>query len=162
MIDIVGEGDDYGTQQSQLIDPDQFRTYYKPHFERVLQFIKKKAPGLKLLFYSCRNVWPIIPDLIEMGVDILNPVHVTASGMEPFQLKKDFGKDIVLWGGGIDIQDVLPNGTSQQVKDHVKQNIEALAPGGGFVFSTVHNIQAEVPPEYFSAMHKTLNYFGKY
>ncbi len=162
VVDIIGEGDDYGTQQSQLIDPAQFRTYYKPHFERVLQFIKMKAPGLKLLFHSCGNVRPIIPDLIEMEVDILNPVHVTATGMEPVQLKKDFGKDIVFWGGGVDTQDVLPNGTPQQVKDHVKKNIDALAPGGGFVFSTVHNIQAEVPAENITAMLEALNDFGKY
>jgi uroporphyrinogen decarboxylase len=162
VVDIVGEGDDYGTQQSQLIDPEQFRTYYKPHFKRVLKFIKKKAPGLKLLFHSCGNVRPIIPDLIELGVDILNPIHITADGMEPLQLKKDFGKDIVFWGGGVDTQDVLPNGTPEQIKDHVKQNIDALAPGGGFVFSTVHNIQAEVPPENIMAMLEALNDFGKY
>jgi uroporphyrinogen decarboxylase len=157
VIDIVGEGDDYGTQQSQLIDPEQFRTYYKPHFERVIQFVKKKAPGLKLLFHSCGNVRPIIPDLIDIGVDILNPVHVSATGMEPFQLKKDFGKDIVFWGGGVDTQDILPNATPEKLKDHVKRNIDALAPGGGFVFSTVHNIQAEVPPQNIVAMLELLN-----
>jgi len=97
-----------------------------------------------------------------MGVDILNPVHVNAAGMEPFQLKKDFGKDIVFWGGGVDTQDVLPNGTPQQIKEHVKRNIEALAPGGGFVFNTVHNIQAEVPPQNMLAMLEALHEFGKY
>ena len=157
VVDIIGEGDDYGTQQSQLIDPDQFREYYKPHFIRVLSFIKEKAPHLKIMFHSCGNVRPIIPDLIEMGVDILNPVHVTASGMEPVKLKKDFGKEIVFWGGGVDTQSILPNGTPQNVKDHVKRNIEALAPGGGFVFSTVHNIQAEVPPENILAMLEALH-----
>lgn len=156
VADIVGEGDDYGTQQSQLIDPGQFRTYYKPHFIRVLNFIKKKSPNVKLMFHSCGNVRPIISDLIEMGVDILNPVHVTASGMEPVQLKKDFGKDIVFWGGGVDTQKVLPSGSIQEVKDDVKRNMDALAPGGGFVFSTVHNIQAEVPPQNIMAMWETL------
>lgn len=156
VIDVVGEGDDYGTQVSQLISPDQFREYYKPHFSRVLQFIKEKAPKTKIIFHSCGNVRTVIPDFIEMGVDILNPVHITATGMEPVQLKKDFGKDIVFWGGGVDTQHVLPSGTVQQVKDNVKRNIEALAPGGGFVFSTVHNIQAEVPPENIMAMWETL------
>lgn len=162
VVDILGEGDDYGTQQSQLISPGQFREYYKPHFKRVLQFIKSRNPELKILFHSCGNVRPIIPDLIEMGVDILNPVHVSATGMEPVQLKKDFGKDIVFWGGGVDTQHILPNGSPQEVKDDVKKNIEALAPGGGFVFSTIHNIQAEVPPENIKAMLDTLNEFGKY
>ena len=162
VVDIVGEGDDYGTQQSQLIAPEQFRDYYKPHFERVLSFIKQKSPNVKLIFHSCGNVRPIIPDLIEMGCDILNPVHTTAAGMESVQLKKDFGKDIVFWGGGVDTQHVLPSGTVQQVKDDVKRNMDALAPGGGFVFNTVHNIQAEVPPENIMAMWETLQKYGKY
>jgi uroporphyrinogen decarboxylase len=156
VVDIVGEGDDYGTQQSQLISPDQFRDYYKPHFERVLSFIKTKAPNVKLMFHSCGNVRPIIPDLIEMGVDILNPVHVNAAGMEPVQLKKDFGNDIVFWGGGVDTQHILPSGSPQEVANEVKKNIDALAPGGGFVFNTVHNIQAEVPSENIMAMWNTL------
>jgi uroporphyrinogen decarboxylase len=156
VVDIVGEGDDYGTQQSQLISPDQFRTYYKGHFTRVLKFIKEKVPKIKLMFHSCGNVRPIIPDLIEMGVDILNPVHVNAAGMEPIQLKKDFGRDMVFWGGGVDTQHILPSGSTQDVADEVKKNIEALAPGGGFVFNTVHNIQAEVPPENIMAMWNTL------
>jgi len=155
-VDIVGEGDDYGTQQSQLISPEQFRSYYKPHFYRMLAFIKRKKPHLKILFHSCGNVRPILPDLIEMGVDILNPVHVTATGMEPIQLKKDFGKDLVFWGGGVDTQHVLPSGTPEQVKDNVKRNIEALASGGGFVFGTIHNIQAEVPPQNVVAMMEAL------
>jgi uroporphyrinogen decarboxylase len=97
-----------------------------------------------------------------MGVDILNPVHVTATGMEPVQLKKDFGKEIVFWGGGVDTQHILPYGTPEQVKDNVKRNIEALAPGGGFVFSTIHNIQAEVPPQNVVALIEAFKEFGKY
>ncbi len=89
-----------------------------------------------------------------MGADILNPVHINATGMEPQQLNKDFGKSIVFWGGGIDTQRVLPKGTKEEIYDHVKANIDALAPGGGFVFSTVHNVQAEVSAENFIAMHK--------
>lgn len=161
-IDIIGEGDDYGTQQSQLIAPEQFKEYYLPHFKRVMAFIKGKKPDIKILFHSCGNVRPVIPDFIEMGVDILNPVHVTATGMEPVQLKKDFGKDIVFWGGGVDTQHILPNGTPEEVKDDVKRNIEALAPGGGYVFSSVHNIQAEVPPQNFVAMVEALKEFGNY
>jgi uroporphyrinogen decarboxylase len=102
----------------------------------------------------------LFPDFIEMGVDLLNPVHITATGMEPRQLKKDFGKDIVFWGGGVDTQHVLPNGTPEQVKEDVKRNIEALAPGGGFVFATVHNIQAEVPPQNMMAMIEALREIG--
>jgi uroporphyrinogen decarboxylase len=162
LVDIVGEGDDYGTQQSQLISPEHFREYYKPHFKRVLNYIKQKAPEVKLMFHSCGNVRPVIPDLIEIGVDILNPVHINSSGMEPTQLKKDFGDSVVFWGGGVDTQKILPSGTVKEVADDVKRNIGALAPGGGFVFCTVHNIQSEVPPENIMAMWNTLQEFGKY
>lgn len=127
VVDIVSEGDDYGTQQSQLISPEQFRDYYKPHFKRILSFIKQKASNVKLMFHSCGHVRSIIPDFIEMGIDILNPVHIKAEGMEPVQLKKDFGKDIVFWGG-VDTQHILLNGTVQEVIDEVKRNIDALAP----------------------------------
>jgi uroporphyrinogen decarboxylase len=152
VVDILGEGDDYGTQESQLISPDQFQENYKPHFTRILNHIKKKSPKIKILFHSCGNVRPIIPDLIEMGVDILNPVHINASGMEPHQLKKDFGKSLVFWGGGIDTQQVLPGGSEQEIMDHVKENLDALAPGGGYVFCTVHNIQSDVPAGNIMAM----------
>ncbi len=153
VVDIVGEGDDYGTQLSQLISPEHFRENYKSHFARVISFIKEKAPEVKLMFHSCGNVRPIIPDFIEMGVDILNPVHITATGMEPYQLKKDFGSSISFWGGGIDTQQVLPNGTESEISDHVRSNLDALAPGGGYVFCTVHNVQAEVPVKNFMAMY---------
>lgn len=162
VVDIIGEGDDYGTQQSQLISPQQFREFYKPHFIRVLSYIIEKAPQVKIMFHSCGNVRPIIPDLIEMGVDILNPVHINATEMDPIQLKRDFGDAIVFWGGGVDTQKVLPSGTVQQVRDEVRKNIDALAPGGGFVFNTVHNIQAEVPPENIIAMWETLQDYGVY
>ncbi len=155
VVDVAAEGDDYGTQDSQLISPDQFREYYKPHIGRVMSAIKSKAPNVKTMFHSCGNVRPIIPDFIECGIDILNPVHVNAVGMEPVQLKKDFGRDIVFWGAGVDTQRILPLGTPQQVADDVKRNIDILAPGGGYVFTTVHNIQAEVSAENIMAMWNT-------
>ena len=162
VVDVVSEADDYGTQESQLISPDQFRTYFKPHIKRLIGEIKLAAPEAFIFFHSCGNVRPIIPDFIEMGIDILNPVHVTANGMEPRQLKKDFGKDITFWGGGIETQNVLPFSTPDKIRAHVKQNIEALAPGGGFVFNTIHNIQSEVPPQNIMAMWETLQEYGKY
>lgn len=162
VVDVVVEADDYGSQESQLIGPDQFRTMFKPHINRVLEFIKQKAPDVKIFFHSCGNVRPIIPDFIEMGVDILNPVHIKAQGMEPAGLKKDFGNDITFWGGGVDTQGILPNGTPEEVSEDVKRNIDALAPGGGFVFNTVHNIQSEVPVENMLAMWNTLQEYGNY
>ncbi len=162
VVDVVSEADDYGSQESQLIAPDQFRTIFKPHLKRLIKEIKKAAPEAFIFFHSCGNVRPIIPDFIEIGVDILNPVHITANGMEPEQLKKDFGNDITFWGGGIETQEVLPFGTPGQIKDQVKKNLDVLAPGGGFVFNTIHNIQSEVPPENIMAMWNTLEEFGTY
>jgi uroporphyrinogen decarboxylase len=157
VVDVIAEADDYGTQESQLVDPDHFRQFYKPHIARIIKEIQLSAPHSRIMFHSCGNVRPLIPDFIEMGIDILNPVHINASGMEPCQLKRDFGKDIVFWGGGVDTQKILAYGTTTEVTDNVKRNIDALAPGGGFVFAAVHNIQAEVPPENIMAMWKALN-----
>jgi uroporphyrinogen decarboxylase len=162
VIDIIAEGDDYGTQDSQLIGHEDFRKIYKPHISRIISTVKQYAPNAKIIFHSCGNVRPLIPDFIEMGIDILNPVHVNAIGMEPYQLKKDFGKDLVFWGGGVDTQKILPSGTINDVKDEVKKNIDSLAPGGGFVFAAVHNIQSEVPPQNIIAMRETVKEYGRY
>jgi uroporphyrinogen decarboxylase len=161
-VDVISEADDYGTQASQLISPRMFRKLIKPRLQVLFRRIKQLAPGARLFFHSCGNVRPLLPDFIELGVDILNPVHTRATGMEPVALKRDFGNNMVFWGGGVDTQDVLPHGTPQQVKDDVRRNVEALAPGGGFVFNTVHNIQADVPPENVVAMLEALTEFGAY
>jgi uroporphyrinogen decarboxylase len=159
VVDVIAEADDYGTQESQLIDPDHFRQYYKPHISRIISAMRKSAPSAKIMFHSCGNVRPVIPDFIELGIDILNPVHINATGMEPFQLKKDFGKDVVFWGGGVDTQKILATGTVLDIEEDVKKNIDALAPGGGFVFAAVHNIQSEVPPQNIIAMCEALKRF---
>jgi len=162
VVDVISEADDYGTQTSQLISPRMFRRIMKPRLARLFDRIHELAPDAKLFFHSCGNVRPLLPDFIEMGVDILNPVHISATGMEPVALKREFGKDIVFWGGAVDTQDVLPYGTPGQVRDDARRNIEALAPGGGYVFNTVHNIQADVPAENIVALWETLREFGRY
>jgi uroporphyrinogen decarboxylase len=162
LVDVVTYADDYGTQQSQLISPAMFRQQLKPRVKTLFEHIKRLAPHTKQFFHSCGNVRPLIPDYIEIGTEILNPVHMRAKGMDPAALKHDFGQDIAFWGGGIDTQDVLPHGSAQDVKDDVRRNIEALAPGGGYVFNTVHNIQADVPPENVVAMWEALQEYGVY
>jgi uroporphyrinogen decarboxylase len=139
-----------------------FRQQLKPRVRQVFELQAQLAPHAKRLFHSDGNVHPLIPDFIEMGVDILNPVQTTASGMDPTHLKRDFGQDLVFWGGGVDTQGILPSGTPQEVKDDVKRNIDALAAGGGYVFNTVHNIQADVPPENILAMWEALQEYGAY
>ncbi len=162
LIDVVSMSDDYGTQVSQLLSPATYRRQLKPRMKILLAEIKKQAPHINIFFHSCGNVRPLIPDFIEIGVNILNPVHIRATGMEPVALKRDFGKDICFWGGGVDTQFVLPQGTPAEIRDHVKRNIEALAPGGGFVFNPIHNIQADVPPQNIIAMWEAWRDFGKY
>ncbi len=156
VVDVISEADDYGTQESQLISPRMFRAQIKPRLAVLFTRIKQLAPNAALFMHSCGNVRPLLPDFIELGVDILNPVHIRARGMEPTALKRDFGRDIVFWGGGVDTQGVLPSATPNEVRDDVRRNIDALAPGGGFVFNTVHNIQADVPPKNIIAMLETL------
>lgn len=162
LVDVVTYADDYGTQQSQLISPAMFRRQLKPHVRTLFARIKQLAPHTRQFFHSCGNVRPLIPDYIEIGTEILNPVHIRAKGMDPAALKRDFGKDLVFWGGGVDTQDVLPHGTPQDVKDDVRRNIEALAPGGGYVFNTVHNIQPDVPTENVIAMWQAFLEYGVY
>jgi uroporphyrinogen decarboxylase len=162
VLDVISIGDDYGTQISQIVSPRMFRNLIKPRQKVLFQRIKQLAPHTNLFLHSCGNVRPLLPDFIELGVDILNPVQVRATGMDPVTLKRDFGKDIVFWGGGVDTQDVLPHGTPEEVKEDVRRNIEVLAPGGGFVFNTVHNIQADVPPGNVIAMWEVLQQYGVY
>jgi uroporphyrinogen decarboxylase len=162
VVDVISEADDYGTQTSQLISPRMFRQQIKPRLKVLFDRIRQLAPDAKRFFHSCGNVRPLLPDFIEIGVEILNPVHIRASGMEPAALKREFGDDLVFWGGGVDTQGVLPTGTPQEVKDDVQRNIEALAPSGGFVFNTVHNIQADVPPQNIMAMWEALQEYGVY
>jgi uroporphyrinogen decarboxylase len=162
LVDVISQADDYGSQASQIISPRMFRKQIKPHWQVIFERIKQLAPNAYRFFHSCGNVRPLIPDFIELGVQILNPVHIRATGMEPTALKRDFGDVLTFWGGGVDTQDVLPYGSPQQVRDEVRRNIEALAPGGGYVFNPVHNIQADVPVENILAMVAALQDFGAY
>ena len=155
-VDVISEADDYGTQTSQLVSPRMFRRIFKPRLQTLFTRIHQLAPHARLFFHSDGNVRPILPDLIEIGIDVLNPIHITATGMEPAALKRDFGKDVSFWGGGVETQSVLPFGTPQQVKDNVRRNVDALAPGGGYVFNTIHNIQPDVPPQNVVAMFEAL------
>jgi len=162
LVDIIAEGDDYGTQQSQLVSPAMFKDIFKPRQAELIDFVKKRAPHAYFFFHSCGNVRPLLPDFIEIGIDIVNPVQTSAPGMAASQLKQDFGTDLVFWGGGVDTQEILPRGNPEQVRDDVRRRLDILAPGGGFVFCTIHNIQADVPPENIIAMYETLEEFGRY
>jgi len=161
-VDVVLTANDLGAQNGPVISLEMFRKYVKPRMKKLNSFIKRKKPDVFIFFHSCGSIYELIPDLIETGIDILNPVQVSAKDMDTKRLKKEFGKDLTFWGGGIDTQKILPYGTPKQVKDEVKRRIDDLAYGGGFVFATVHNIQSDVPPENIMAMWEALQEYGIY
>ncbi len=159
-IDVVCEMDDFGHQQSLWVSAAMFRRLIKPRYAELFSFIKKRY-GKKILLHSDGAIYPLIPDIIEMGVEILNPIQVGAQGMgDTGKLKKEFGDALSFWGGGVDIQRILPFATPQEVEDEVKRRIEDLAPGGGFVFAATQAIQPETPPENILAMWNALQKYG--
>jgi len=160
-IQVFTYWDDLNTQNGWLIRPELYRRMIKPKQRRLVEALKKKTTA-KLFFHGCGATYDLIPDLIDLGFDILNPVQVSARGMDTQKLKQEFGRDIVFWGGGVDTQRVLPFGTPSQVAEEVKRRIDDLAPGGGFVFAAVHNIQAFVPPQNIVTAFDTARQYGQY
>lgn len=153
--------DDSGTQRGEFINPVLWAEMIKPHYTRLCSWIHANTP-LKTFLHSCGSVYNLIPHFIEAGVDILNPVQASAANMEPERLKREFGEKIVFWGGGCDTQHVLKRATPAEVREHVRERMRILAPGGGFVFNQVHNVQADVPPENIIAMFEAAHEFGVY
>ncbi len=160
-VQVVMTSDDMGTQNDLMVSPDTYRRLIKPAQKRLWQSIKSKTDA-SLFLHTCGAVRKVIPDFIEMGIDILNPVQVAAKGMDTAELKAQFGKDLCFWGGGCDTQTVLTFGTPDDVEKEVKRRISELAPGGGFVFTAVHNIQPQVPAENIVRMFETVLQCGVY
>ncbi|MBU0608172.1 MAG: hypothetical protein KKI08_09795 [Armatimonadetes bacterium] len=159
---VFYSGDDVGHQSGPAMRRELFQELMPPRYKRLNEFIKLKAPHLKIFFHTCGSVYQLLPDLIETGIDILNPVQVNAAEMgDTKRLKREFGRDLTFWGG-IDTQHVMPHGTPEEVKDEVRRRIEDLAPGGGYVFDTVHNIQADVPGRNIVALAEALDEYGWY
>jgi uroporphyrinogen decarboxylase len=163
LIDIALFEDDLGQQDRTMVSPKMYRELILPRHRQLFSFVKQKMSGsVRVMLHSDGSLYDIIPDLIEAGVDILNPIQVSAAKMDTKSLKREFGKDLVFWGAGADSQGVLGSGSADQVEEEVKRRIDDLAPGGGFVFSTIHNIQPEVPPANIVAMYETAHEYGKY
>jgi uroporphyrinogen decarboxylase len=166
LVDIVRlSGEDLGTQKAPMISPRMFAKYVQPYFARLWSLAKaklreKNSPA-KLALHSCGNVRPFIPTWIEMGLDILDPIQPKAQGMEPAGLKQDFG-DRLVFHGGIDIQEVLPFGSPEDVMQEVRRYMQALGPGGGYIVAPAHNVQSDVPPENLVAMRDAIGEYGYY
>ena len=159
VADVIRFGDDLGTNGGPFMSPNTYRQLFKPRHTILCDYVHKHSK-MKTFLHSCGSIRALLPDLIEAGYDVINPVQTTCLGMEAEGLKKDFGKDICFWGGGCDTRTVLPTGTPQEVKDHVKRRLEILMPGGGFVFNTVHNILPDVPPQNIVAMFEAIHEFN--
>jgi uroporphyrinogen decarboxylase len=160
-VDVIHFEDDLGMQDRSLLRPALYRQRVKPYHKKLFDFVKSHCQAY-ILLHSDGAIAPFIPDFIEMGVDALNPVQVSAAGMDTRILKKEFGDAITFWGGGCDSQRVLPYGSPQNVIDEVKRRMDDLAPGGGFVFSPIHNIQPGVPIGNIVAMFRTAFEHGIY
>ena len=153
-VQILQVNDDFGTQHSLFLSVDMYRNQIMPYYKRGLDWVHENT-DMKVLLHSDGAIFPLIPSLIETGFDILNPVQTSANGMDAQQLKGQFGDQLSFWGGSLDCQKTLPYGTPEEVVSEVQEHLRVFAPGGGYVFASVHNIQANVPPENVIAMFDT-------
>lgn len=145
-VHVVAQGDDVGIQTGPFLSPEMYRRFIKPRQRRIFDYIRSQTAA-KMFYHSCGSVFDLIPDFVDIGVDILNPIQRSAAKMDIVDLKREFGDAICFWGGGIDVQTVLPFATPEEIEQEVRHAIEVLAPGGGYVFVPSHNIQADVTPE---------------
>jgi len=160
-VDLLQFGDDLGLQSGPFMAPDVFADIFKPGYKRMWDFVHSNY-NCKIFLHSCGSIYELISHLVDAGLDVLNPVQTTATNMEPEKLKKEFGKYITFWGGGCNTRDILPYKTPKEVKEDVKKRIEIFGNGGGFVFSQIHNIQADVPVENIIAMFEAAYEYGQY
>jgi len=158
---IMVGGEDIGTQQGPVINPELYREVIKPRQEKLWKFLKNNSSAF-IFVHSCGSIYEFLSDFIDVGVDIINPVQLSAVNMESKKLKEEFGDRLTFWGGGCDTQKILPRGTPEKVKQEVRKRIRDFAPGGGFVFAQVHNIQPDVPVENILAMYEAVKQYGMY
>ena len=154
-LQVVAVGDDVGMQTGPFISPAMYRRFVKPRHKRVFDFIHSHGPA-KVFYHSCGSVYDLIPDFIEAGVDILNPVQRGAARMDLSRLKREFGDTLSFWGGGIDVQSQLPFLSLAQIEDEVRRTLDLMAPGGGFIFFPTHNIQADVSPDRIDCLFRAV------
>ena len=160
VVDIVKFGDDLGTNQGALMPAETYHELFYPRHKAMCDYVKSHS-RMKILLHSCGSISLLLPDLIRAGFEIINPVQINARDMDPAFLKREFGRDVTFWGGGVDTQSVLNNGTPEQVREQVLRHLAIFSEGGGYVFNTVHNIMPDVPPENIVAMFDAVNEFSR-
>ncbi len=159
VVDILRFGDDLGMDSNPFMRPESYRALFKPRHGALCGYVHANSK-MRTFLHSCGSIHALLPDLIEAGYDVINPVQTTCRDMEPEKLKKEFGREIAFWGGGCDTRNLLGRATPDAVKDHVLERLKIFAPGGGFVFNTEHNILPEVPPENIVAMFEAIDLFN--
>jgi len=159
IIDIIKFGDDLGTINGPFFSVDVYREYFKPRHKMLCDYARSHS-SMHTMLHCCGGIYELIPELIDAGFEILNPIQINAVNMQPERLKREFGNDVVFWGGGCDTGRILNRATPEEVRKHVLHNLEIFSKGGGFVFNTVHNIMPDVPPENIVAMFDAVNEFN--
>lgn len=155
VVDILRFGDDLGMDTGMFMSLEKYRTLFKPFHTKLNAYVHEHS-GMKTFLHSCGSIYPVIPELIEAGYDILNPVQTSARDMDPARLKKEYGRDITFWGGGCNTRRILNLGSPQEVYDYSSRMIDIFYKDGGFIFNTEHNILPDVPPENIMAMYKAV------
>ena len=159
IVDVIRFGDDLGMTSGPIMDLETFRKFFKPRYRILCDYVKKHS-NMKIFMHSCGSIKQFIPDLIDVGIDILNPVQTNCYQMDLVTLKNEFGRDITFWGGGVDTSSVINTGTPQDVRRDVLIRCEILSRDGGFVFAPIHNILSEVPPENVMAAYNAVKEFN--
>jgi uroporphyrinogen decarboxylase len=157
--DMIWAGDDFGGQQGMIISPELWRRVFKPRIQYLFHELKKVNPDIKIAWHSCGSIRPIIPDFIEIGLDVLNPVQPLARDMDPASLKREFGRDLILFGG-IDIQHLLPTASPAHIKEVVQRTMRAIGKNGGYIVAPAHNIQDDTPVENILAFFEAVRNSG--
>lgn len=160
-VDVIWLGDDFGTQKGMMIRPELWRKVFKPRMHYIFKELKRMNPEIKIAYHSCGSIVTIIPDLMEIGIDILNPIQPQANGMNLAELKKKFGDKLVFFGG-VDEQRVLPFGNTKDIEEEVKLRIAQAGKGGGFIIAPAHNIQVDTPIENIYAYFRAIKKYGSY
>ena len=158
IVDVIKFGDDLGTNNGPFMPLEIYEEFFGPRHKMMCNYVKAHSKAHTML-HVCGGIYELIPGLINAGFDIINPVQINAVNMEPERLKREFGKDVTFWGGGCNTQSILNQATPQKVRDHVRRNIEVFHKDGGFVFTTVHNILPDVPPENIMSMIEAVDEF---
>jgi uroporphyrinogen decarboxylase len=159
IVDIIRFGDDLGMNQGPFMAPEIYRQLFKPKHKMLCDYVKSHSQ-MHTFIHSCGSISLLMPDLIEAGIEIFNPVQTNSSGMDPVFLKKEFGRDCTFWGGGIETAGMLNDGTAEKIREQVLERMEIFSKGGGYVFNTVHNILPDVPPQNIMAMFDAVEEFN--